>query len=183
MRIQHNEFSVSGAFVSPNPIEDESSQNGKPTSRRGLSQIQDRRQALPTSRREDGRNDQRQEEEEEEELEVEEEYKEEEEETSQGQGEHEVDKNKDDAPGSPKSAVFSMGTESDQPDVVIGEKQTSDLEEPSHARRMYCSKVVIALLTPYQALHVDANRLRFRHFLKLEQDSALGDEQPMKAKQ
>lgn len=143
MRSQDNTFSVSGVFVSPIPIEGESSQNGKPTNtiRRGVSQLQDRRHAsleeFSTSRREDRRNDQRQEEEEEEELE--EENKEEEEETSQGQGEL-VDKNEDDAPHSPKSAVFSLGTESDQPDVVIGEKQSSDLEEPSaQARRMCCS--------------------------------------------
>lgn len=98
----------------------------------------------PTPRPDDEHTDQRQEEEEEEELEVEEENKKEEEETSQGQGEIEVDQNEDDAPASPKS--FSMEAES--PDVIMGEKHTSDLEEPVvQARRMWLfwSRYSIAL--------------------------------------
>jgi hypothetical protein len=130
------------------------------------------------------RNDQRQEEEEEEELEVEEENKEEEEETSQGQGELEVDKNEDDVPGSPKSAVFSMGTESINQMSSWVKSKLLIVEEPVvQARRMCCSICCYCIAYSYQVLHVDANRLRFRQFLMLEQDSVLGDEQPMKAKQ
>lgn len=90
---------------------------------------------LPTSRQDGKPTDQRQEEEEEEELEIEEETKEEEEETSQGQGDLELGQNED---ASPKSAVFSVETESDLLDVVMSEKSTFDAEEPTvQARRTF----------------------------------------------
>lgn len=100
---------------------------------------------MPTARQDNENTGQRQEEEEEE-LDDDEENKEEEEETSQGQGELEVDQHED-APASPKSAVFGMETDSDLPmDVVMGEKRISDMEEPVvQTRRMFLCEQALQL--------------------------------------